>query len=130
MTARRSTGRLPMPSEPPRRTADRDVHATVLHRLIAGAPGGTTAEIQLLYDAVAPIAYRGTTVTPIARRARREKLAALAEADRVAAHDTPRGRVWAPLAMPEGLAVRHVATEPRESQAAGSGEHVEVGDDQ
>lgn len=117
-----------MTTEPPRHAVDRDGHAVVLHRLIAGAPGSTTAEIQLLYDAVAPIAYRGTTTTPIARRARREKLSALVEADRVAAHDTPRGRVWVPLAMPEGLAVRHVATEPRESRAGGRGERAEAGD--
>lgn len=88
---------------------DRSLHAEVLHRLVAGAPGSSTAEIQLLYDAVAPLVYRGTTESPVRRRWRREKLAHLAEEGVVASHDTPRGRVWVPLVLPRGMDARHPA---------------------
>lgn len=91
----------------------RSVHHEVLHRLVAGAAGSTTAEIQLLYDAVAPIAYRGTTDSPVQRRRRREVLRELTDESLVTSHDTPRGRVWVPLTMPDGMDIRYAATEAR-----------------
>lgn len=72
-------------------------HHRVLYRLVLGAAGSPTAELQLLYDAVAPVAYRGTTASPSSsRRYRRKLLNDLRDAGVVEAHETPRGWVWTP----------------------------------
>lgn len=76
-------------------------------------PGCTTAELQLAYDAITPVAYRGTTASPVARRWRREQLGELVDAEVLASFDTPRGRVWVPLELPDGVDVQHAATAPR-----------------
>ena len=91
----------------------RPLHAAVLPRLVAGNPGLTTADLQLCYDAIAPLVYRGTTTSPVDRRWRREQLEALVKDDRVAYRDTPRGRVWVPIELPEGLEVRHATRAAR-----------------
>ena len=98
------------------RDEQRSTHAALLHRLVAAGGGSTTSELHLLYDAVAPMVYRGTTSTPDKRRRRRDVLAALVDEGCVEYHDTPRGRVWVPVAMPEGVSVRHTATEARAAQ--------------
>ena len=89
------------------------VHGDVLHRLVAACAGATTAELQLCYDALAPVCYRGTTSTPVGRRPRREHLSDLVDANLVEFRDTPRGRVWLPVELPDGLEVRNVAAEAR-----------------
>lgn len=55
----------------------------------------------------------GTTVSPVARRWRREQLGELVDADVLASFDTPRGRVWVPLELPDGVEVQHAATAAR-----------------
>lgn len=97
-------------------------HHEVLHRLVAGAAGITTADLQLLYDATAPIIYHGSLEQPLeGRRYRRSILTELREAGRISSAETPRGRVWTPTTIPTGLDVRHVA---REARADGEDEPV------
>lgn len=88
-----------LPDRPPS-SVDADEwshHHCVLYRLVLGAAGATTADLQLLYDAVAPVAYRGTTSSPSrSRRWRRKILNDLREAGMIDAHETPRGWVWTP----------------------------------
>jgi hypothetical protein len=65
--------------------------------LVVGAAGSTTEELQQLYDAVAPVAYRGLLDTPISsRRYRRDLLADLERVGVISHTQTPRGRIWAP----------------------------------
>ena len=90
---------------------DRSLHAEFLHRLVVATPGSTTADLQLLYDAVAPLVYYGTAESPTCRRWRREQLRDLDAAGVITSADTPRGRVWVPVELPEGLEVNHTATE-------------------
>lgn len=89
----------PLP-ERPGHAVDADewsFHHRLLYRLVLGAAGTTTADLQLLYDAVAPVAYRGTTASPSSsRRWRRKILNDLRDAGVIEAHETPRGWVWAP----------------------------------
>lgn len=74
------------------------LHHRLLYRLVLGAAGSTTADLQLLYDAVAPIAYRGTTISPSgSRRWRRKILNDLRDAEVIDARHTPRGWVWMPV---------------------------------
>jgi hypothetical protein len=73
------------------------LHHRLLYRLVLGAAGSTTADLQLLYDAVAPVAYRGTTASPLtSRRWRRKVLNDLRDAGVVEATRTTRGWVWTP----------------------------------
>ena len=71
-------------------------HADVLEALIRGIPGCSTAEVCDLYDAVAPLVYRGTTQSPVERRWRREVLDSLQEDGRLESYETPNGRLWIP----------------------------------
>lgn len=97
------------------------VHHEVLHRLVAGAAGSTTAELNELYEAVAPVAYNGTTKTAIqSRRYRRQVLSDLEAEDCVSAHDTPRGRVWVTRRLPDDLDVQNIAKEARHAQQTGT----------
>jgi hypothetical protein len=73
------------------------LHHRLFYRLVAGAPGIRTADLQLLYDVVAPVAYEGTTASPTSsRRWRRKLLGDLQDAGVIDAHPTPRGWVWPP----------------------------------
>lgn len=99
MSAADAAGVAPLPDRAPS-GADTEhwtFHHRLLYRLVAGAAGARTEDLQLLYDAVAPLAYRGTTTEPCdSRRYRRKLLTELAEAGVIGVHDTPRGRVWVP----------------------------------
>lgn len=92
------------------------LHHRLLYRLVLGAPGSTTEELNYLYDAVAPLVYHGTTLEAIAPRTRWERRNALVDADLVDSYDTPSGRVWVPLQVPDDLEVRFVAREARAYQ--------------
>lgn len=73
------------------------VHHRFLHRLILGTTGARTGDLQLLYDAIAPLAFKGTPATPHTSHSwRRKLLHDLADAGLIAAHETPRGLVWVP----------------------------------
>jgi hypothetical protein len=96
--------------------ASSSLHHQLLHRLVAVAPGATSAELQLMYEGLAPLAYRGTTSSPVQRRRRREVLSELVEGGVVEFHDTSRGRVWVPITLPDEMDVRHAATDARESR--------------
>ena len=75
------------------------LHHRLFYRLVVGAPGSRTADLQLLYDAVAPVAYRGTTVSKCdSRRWRRKLLNDLQDAGVVTSDETPRGWIWRPTA--------------------------------
>lgn len=72
-------------------------HHRLLYRLVLGSAGATTSDLQLLYDAVASVAYRGTTASPSSsRRWRRKILNDLRDAGVIDAHRTSRGWVWTP----------------------------------
>lgn len=71
-------------------------HHRVLYRLVLGAPGSTTAELQTLYESIAPLLYRGETTVPACRRWRRSILSDLTDDGVVSSHDTPSGRIWVP----------------------------------
>lgn len=95
----------------------------LLHRLIAADAGATTAHIQSLYEAVAPLVYHGTTSEPLHhRRPRRNVLNDLVDEKRVAVHETPRGRVWVPLTLPAGMDVKHSARAARGDRESEQGD--------
>lgn len=78
---------------------DWSFHHRVLYRLVLGASGSRTVDLQLLYEALAPVLYRGVVDSPCeSRRWRRELLGHLRDAGVVAWHPTPRGWVWTPAA--------------------------------
>ncbi|PHQ45123.1 hypothetical protein DJ68_14575 [Halorubrum sp. C3] len=81
----------------------RSLHADFLHRLVAGAAGSTTEELQDLYETLAPLVYAGTTDMSVSPRHRRRKLNELKDAGLVESFDAPRGLVWVPVEMPEGV---------------------------
>ncbi|MFW6435608.1 MAG: hypothetical protein ACOCY1_04435 [Halovenus sp.] len=81
----------------------RSLHADFLHRLVAGAAGSTTEELQGLYEALAPLVYAGTADMDVNPRHRRRKLNELRDAGLVESFDAPRGLVWVPVEMPEGI---------------------------
>lgn len=88
---------LPEPPGPDVDVGEWSIHHRLLYRLVAGAPGLRTADLQLLYDVVGPVAYRGTMATPCdSRRWRRDLLDDLRDTGVVSVHATPRGRVWVP----------------------------------
>jgi len=75
------------------------IHHRVFYRLVLGAPGSRTADLQLLYDALAPVVYRGTTASKCdSRRWRRKLLNDLQDAGVVVSAETPRGWIWRPTA--------------------------------
>jgi hypothetical protein len=98
-----------------RSETERSLHADLLHRLVAASPGSTTADLQLLYDTIAPLVYHGTTSSPACRRWRREQLRDLDADGVITSVDTPSGRVWVPVELPDGVEPNHVATAPREA---------------
>jgi len=75
------------------------LHHRLFYRLVVGAPGSRSADLQLLYDAVAPVAYRGTMASKCdSRRWRRKLLGDLEDAGVVTSAETPRGWLWWPTA--------------------------------
>jgi len=89
--------RLPDRPGPGVDVAEWSFHHRLLYRLVLGAPGSHTADLQRLYDAVAPVAYQGVTATASSsRRWRRKLLADLRDAGVVVAHETSRGHLWVP----------------------------------
>lgn len=98
-----------------RASSDRSIHADLLHRLVAAAPGSTTADLQLLYDTVAPLVYHGTASSPTCRRWRREQLRDLVDGGVITSVDTPRGRVWFPQELPDDVEPNHVGPAPGEA---------------
>jgi len=91
----------PLPDRPgPGVDADEwALHHRLLYRLVLGAPGSTTEELQRLYGAVAPVAYRGTMTAPVdSRRWRRKLLYDLRDAGVIDAIETPKDWVWVPAA--------------------------------
>lgn len=87
-------------TEPPGGDVDTEEwtdHHRLFYRLVLGTTGARSDDLQLLYDAVAPLAFKGTTDTPhSSRRWRRKLLNDLADAEVISAHETPRGLVWVP----------------------------------
>jgi len=77
-------------------TAEFSYHHRVLYRVVLGAAGATTSDVHLLYEAVAPVAYYGTTETSVERRWRRKLLCDLRDAGFLTERETPRGGVWLP----------------------------------
>lgn len=91
-------------------------HHRLLYRLVLGAPGSTTAEVQLLYDAVA---YRGlTTSTASSRRWRRKVLGDLLDAGVLETHETTGGWVWTPSEDVVDEAVRGAAVPASDQESA------------
>lgn len=89
------------------------LHHRLFYRLIVGAPGSRTGDLQLLYDAVAPVAYRGTMTSKCdSRRWRRKLLNDLEDAGVVTSTRTPRGWLWQPTvdAVDEPLLARAADT--------------------
>jgi len=94
-------------------------HHRLLYHLVLGAPGSTTAELQLLYDAVAPVAYRGLTASPASsRRWRRKVLGDLLDAGVLETHETTGGWVWTPSADVVDEAVRGAAVPASDQKSA------------
>lgn len=91
------------------------IHHRVFYRLVLGAPGARTGDLQLLYDALAPVVYRGTTTSKCdSRRWRRKLLNDLKDAEVVTSAETPRGWIWRPTADALGEAVPAVAPDTAE----------------
>jgi hypothetical protein len=91
----------PLPERPgPDVDADEwSLHHRMLYRLVLGAAGASTAELQLCYEALAPVVYRGTVASAcVSRRWRRELLADLRDEGVITSHPTPRGWIWTPAA--------------------------------
>jgi len=111
----------PLPDRPgPAVDADEwAFHHHLLYRLVLGAPGSTTEDLQRAYDAVAPIAYRGTTGSPCSsRRYRRKLLNDLRDAGVVEAHETPGGWVWTPSEDVVDEAARGAAVPASDQESA------------
>lgn len=73
------------------------LHHRFLYRIVLGAAGATSEEINLLYNAIAPVVYYGTTETQSdSRRWRHKLLKDLEAGGYVSGHQTPRGWVWIP----------------------------------
>jgi hypothetical protein len=69
-------------------------HHRVLYRLVVGTVSSHTAELQRLYEAIAPLAYQGAAETPVERRWRRKLLEDLRTAGVLEARKTPHGWLW------------------------------------
>jgi hypothetical protein len=90
---------LPDRPDPGVDVAEWSFHHRLLYRLVLGVPGSHTADLQRLYDAVAPVTYRGVEETPSSsRRWRRKLLGDLRDAGVVVAHETRQGLLWVPAA--------------------------------
>lgn len=109
------------------RSPERSLHHRLFHRLVSVAPGSTTAELQLMYEGLAPLVYRGTTWSSVQRRWRRKVLSDLSDSGAVDHRDTPRGRVWFPVTLPDGLDVRRAATDARRNQCTDGNEGTSSG---
>lgn len=73
------------------------LHHKVCYRIIAGAQSILTSDLNNLYEAVAPVAYKGSTKTPISsRKYRRDILYDLKDADAIVGFRTANGIMWAP----------------------------------
>lgn len=73
------------------------LHHRVFYRLVLGAPGISTEDLQLLYESIGPVAYKNNLKTPIKSKWHRRKvLNELRDAGLVDYHPTQRGRLWAP----------------------------------
>jgi len=94
-------------------------HHRVLYRLVLGTAGASTAAIQLCYEAIAPVAYRGTTATPVKRRYRRQLLCELRDAGVIASHPSLRGQVWTPTAAVVDEAAYNPVDRIQDDQARG-----------
>jgi hypothetical protein len=87
-------------------------HHRVFYRLVVGAAGGTTRELSLLYDALAPLLYQGVMEDPVSsRRWRRTLLDELRAAGMITAAETPRGHVWLPAETVDDVEDLEVALE-------------------
>ena len=83
------------------RSEDREFHKRALKAIVEGAPASTTSEIHAMYDALAPLIYRGTLYEPVrARHYHRALLDELEQRDgEIVAFDfgRPEGRMWLPI---------------------------------
>lgn len=107
--------------------SEHSLHHRLFHRLVSAAPGSTTLELQLMYEGLAPLVYRGTTWSSVQRRWRRKVLSDLNDSGAVDHRNTPRGRVWFPVTLPDGFDVRQNSADEQRDHSTDRSEPTSSG---